>query len=126
MTNSNPIISVNGASCPCPSAYEYGFYDVSMSDSGRTEDGTIHKNRIGSSVKLQMQWNAVTPAVASQILKLFGDEYFTLVYFDDNDGANRTGTFYRGDVSVTTIATAIGYRKDVSFNVIERGVHDRS
>ena len=37
-----------------PSEFTYGLQDVSASDSGRTQDGLMHKNRITQKVKLNL------------------------------------------------------------------------
>ena len=41
----NPIKSVDGKACRCPSSYQWKLADVSASDAGRTEDTVMHKNR---------------------------------------------------------------------------------
>ena len=48
----NPIKSVDGKACRCPSSYQWKLADVSASDAGRTEDTVMHKNRIRSAVRL--------------------------------------------------------------------------
>ena len=44
----NPIRSVDGRVCKCPSTYEWTQEDLSNSEAGRTEDGLMHKNFIRS------------------------------------------------------------------------------
>ena len=40
------VFQVNGVDCPTPSAFGWSLQDISAADSGRTEDGLMHKNRI--------------------------------------------------------------------------------
>ena len=45
----NPIISVDGSRLvKCPTSYEWEKEDLSNATAGRSEDGVMHKNRIGS------------------------------------------------------------------------------
>ena len=40
------MMLVDGVELPTPSSFEWSLIDVSASDSGRTQDGKMHKNRI--------------------------------------------------------------------------------
>jgi len=40
------LLTVDGVVMPCPSSFEWGLQDVSASDSGRTTDALMHKNRV--------------------------------------------------------------------------------
>ena len=101
------MIEVNGKVMPCPASYEWSLQDVSASDSGRTDDALMHKNRKAQKRKLALKWNAKTPDVTSEILKAF--KY-------------QTRTFYTGDRK----APVKWWMKDkkiiesVSFDIIER------
>ena len=66
---------------PDPSKMEWGLQDVSDSEAGRTQDGLMHKNRIAQKRKLTLEWPAVIPAVASQILQAVNPEYLSVTYF---------------------------------------------
>ena len=52
----NPIKSVDGKTCRCPSSYQWKLADVSASDAGRTEDTVMHKNRIGQTVGIELSY----------------------------------------------------------------------
>ena len=56
----NPIKSVDGKTCRCPSSYQWKLADVSASDAGRTEDTVMHKNRIGQTVGIELSWNNIS------------------------------------------------------------------
>ena len=40
------FIKVDGTELPCPSSFTWGLQDVSASQSGRTDDAIMHKNRV--------------------------------------------------------------------------------
>lgn len=120
MATGNPIVSVGGVSIPCPSSYKYDLQDVSASKAGRTEDGKMHKKRIGQCVKLELEWQNVTTAVVSQILQAFNAEYLNIAYLDAKSGSVLTKEFYVGDRSAPMYNGAMGLWSNVSFNVIER------
>lgn len=119
MDEYNPIKTVDGAPVKCPSGYEWGINDMSASDSGRTEDGKMHKNRTGQAVKLKISWNNIKTNEISVILKAFNPEYINVCYLDAMEGAFLTKEFYVGDRSAPAYNTALGVWS-VSFNIIER------
>lgn len=116
----NPIDNVGGAFLRSPSVYNYNLMDVSDPDAGRTEDGLMHKNRIGQKVKLELAWNNISTADVSAILQAFNPEYITVKYLDGLAGTYLTKTFYVGDRSVPSYSTRLGIWSNVAFNIIEQ------
>lgn len=91
------ILTIDGVAIPDPSALTWGIQDISSDDSGRGQDLRMHKGVLGRARTLQLQWNAVTPDVASQVLQAVAPEEFDVTYFDAEAGAVQTRTFYVGD-----------------------------
>ena len=116
----NPIQSVDGATVPCPSSYEYKLSDVSAADAGRTEDGLMHKMRIAQKVHLELKWQNIKTSDVSTILTAFNPEYISVNYLDAMSGSYQTKTFYVGDRSVPSYNTALGIWSNVAFNIIEQ------
>lgn len=116
----NPINSVNGASIPCPSSYTWELEDISASDAGRTEDTVMHKNRIGQVVALNLSWQNISTAKASQILNAFNPEYISVNYLDPKSGGYVTSTFYVGNRSAPMYNATLGLWSNVSFKIIKR------
>ena len=50
------FLKVDGVALPCPSSFTWGLQDISASESGRTDDTTMHKNRVGQKRKLSVEW----------------------------------------------------------------------
>lgn len=116
----NPIQSVNGRSIKCPSSYQWKLQDISENDAGRTEDTVMDKKRIGQCVKLELQWQNVTTAEASDILRKFNPEYVRICYLDAMTGRYETSVFYVGDRSAPLYNCQKGVWSNIAFNVIER------
>lgn len=89
--------AVNGTEMPCPSTFQWGLMDVSKSESGRTEDAKMHKNRIAQKVKLTVGYTGCTAEVASTVLRAINPEYITVSYPDLMAGGNSAKEFYVGD-----------------------------
>ena len=112
---------VNNVDCPTPSEFGWSLQDVSSADSGRTQDGLMHKNMVTRKEKIQLSWNAPKPDKAAQILQMFLPEYFDVTYRSPLTNTVVTKTFYRGDANADTYWWANnGLFEKISFNIIER------
>jgi len=117
--NYNPIRSVNGATIPCPSTYQWSVNDISDAEAGRTEDGKMHKNRIARKRKLELEWRNIPLSDVRKVLAAFSPEYVSVNCLDPLVGGYATYTFYSGDQA----APAYNVRIDawtVSFDIIEQ------
>ena len=116
------FLAVNGVAGKTPSKCEWGLQDISASDSGRTQDAMMHKNRIAQKRTLKLAWNAPIPADAAAILQAFNPEYVSVTYHDPMDNAMETRTFYVGDRSSPFKQWFAGGKRfdSVSFDIIER------
>ena len=122
MADNNPIASVDGKSIPCPSkgGFQWEKEDLSDSSAGRTEDGKMHKNRIGSKVALSLSWQNISTSDVSKILKAFNPEYVSVRYLDPEEGGYTTKTFYVGNRSAPLYNSKLGLWSNVSFKIIEQ------
>lgn len=116
----NPIRTVNGYACKCPSAYEWTQEDLSNSDAGRTEDGLMHKNFIRTADKISLSWAYLTTAEVKTILNLFSPEYIEVEHLNPKTGGYVTKTFYVGNRSVPLYNAELDRWTNVSFGIIER------
>ena len=87
------MMLVDGVALPTPSTFEWGMIDVSASDSGRTQDGKMHKNRIAQKRQIKLSWS----------------------------GTDETRTFYVGDRSAPIKIWTINNKRyeTLSFDLIE-------
>lgn len=116
------MIKVDGVNCPCPSTFEWGLQDVSASDSGRTEDTLMQKNRVGQKRKISLAWNGKNWTETAEILKMFNPEYISVTYPDMMSGSYETRTFYVGDRTSNVTVWQVGKKimEKISFEIIER------
>lgn len=111
---------VNGVDCPTPSEFGWGLQDVSAADSGRTQDGKMHKNLVVRKEKIELAWNSPDPEKTSTVLQMFLPEYFDVTYRSPLTNTIVTKTFYRGDAKAPAYWWAKGGRfQKLSFNIIE-------
>lgn len=120
MSDYNPIKSVDGVAVKSPSVYKWKLEDLSASDAGRTEDTVMDKKRIGQLVGIELQWNKVSIADASKILKLFNPEYIKVEYLDAMQGKYVERTFYVGERSAPLYNGELGLWDNIAFNLIGR------
>lgn len=122
MPNNRNMIMVDGAWIKSPSSLTYGLKDISASDSGRTDDTIMHKNRVGQKVTLDLSWSGPTPEEASEILKAFDPEYIDVTYHDPKENKMVTKTFYSGDKKAPVKIWTVNQKRyeSISFNIIER------
>ena len=126
--NINPIQSVKniatGATSTVPSPSMGGFQwekeDLSDSSAGRTEDGKMHKKRIGSKVALSLSWQNISTSDVSKILNAFKPEYVKVKYLDPEVGDFTEKIFYVGNRSAPLYNSKLGVWSNVSFKIIEQ------
>lgn len=116
------ILKVNGVSVPSPTALTWHLNDISDSAAGRTEDGTMHKNRITQKWTGDLEWQNTTDAETAQILRAFNPEYFDITFENPMTGNINTRTFYRGDQEISVRSWHIGNKiySLIKFSIIER------
>lgn len=90
---------VDGVEMPCPSTWQWGLMDVSLGESGRTDDAIMHKNRVAQKRKIQVGFNGITKEVAHIILQAINPEYIQVNYYDLLAGKRQTRVMYVGDRS---------------------------
>ncbi len=105
---------------PCPSSYTWDMEDVSESDAGRTQDGAMHKKRIGQVVAISLSWRNITDAAVSKILKTFNSEYLKVNYYDAMAGTFQTLIFYVGNRTAPMYNKRLGLWQNLSFKIIDK------
>lgn len=119
--NNMAMMLVDGVELPTPSSFEWGMIDVSASDSGRTQDAQMHKNRIAQKRQLKLSWSGTDTARTAKILQMVNPEYIRVTYPDAMSGTDETRTFYVGDRSAPIKIWTINNKRyeTLSFDLIE-------
>lgn len=113
---------VDGVAMPCPTTWNFGIMDVSLGESGRTDDALMHKNRVAQKRKIQVGYSARTPNVMTTVLQAINPEYINVYYYDLLSGRYETRTFYVGDRTAPFKYWWDGKHviESLSFDLIER------
>ena len=113
---------VDNVEMPCPSSWDWGLQDVSLGESGRTDDAIMHKNRVAQKRKIAIGFNGLSMSDVATILQAVNPEYIDVYYYDPMDGEFETRTFYVGDRSAPFKTFWVGNKRveRLSFDIIER------
>lgn len=111
---------VDGKVIKTPSQFDVKVNDVSASDSGRTQDTIMHKNRVGRKFTISLAWNNPTPEEAQEIYDAFSPEYISIKF--PFGTKTLTKTFYVGDQSYPMKQWYVGGKRygQIAFDVIGR------
>lgn len=93
--------------------------DIDGSNSGRTMDGTMHRDRIASKVRLDITCLPLSTADAMIVLNAIYPEYVEVEYTDPMYGKT-TRTMYSNNDPATYIDTATDKWEGITFPLIER------
>lgn len=115
-------LSDSKVTLPDPSEFEWGLQDVSASDSGRTQDATMHKKRVAQKRTIQLGWNYPSRAKCAQILQAVNPEYIYVTYPDLMSGEQEERQFYVGDRTAPYKTWWNGFERvsKLAFKLIER------
>lgn len=129
-TDFDPIISVDGTALPVtPSSFSWTQEDLSNASAGRSEDGVMHKNRIGMIRSAQLEWQNLPIETMRTLINMFSPEYITVTFIDPATSPTynyrRTEVFYVGNRSLTVKNAALNICEKLSFNIISRDPSSR-
>jgi len=112
------VLTIGGVVLPPPMTYSVEYNDLDSPDTGRTEDGMLHRVRVRHDVaKIKVGWEQLTTEKADLILNAIAPDSFTVVYYF---GTAKTATMYAGNRSCEL--RRINYNKaswNISFDLIE-------
>lgn len=117
------LFKVNGVVIPQPSEASYEEEDESSDSSGRSLDGTAHKDIVARKVKWTMAWPPLTAQELSLLLTTVRAKVFmTLEYPDPITNTQKIGTFYIGNrkTRLNWKKSNSGLWSEVAFNFIEQ------
>ncbi|SDY13025.1 hypothetical protein [Eubacterium barkeri] len=98
-----------GTALPYPDKINWAYNEISTAESGRTLDGTMHKEVVAPKRKLECTWQTSDDSKTARILSAIKARTFgTLTYPDAMSGGDMTRTFYTGDPSCDSITLMHG------------------
>ena len=91
------LITVGTTALPNPSEYSVSRADLDSDNTGRTESGVLHRDRVRAGVyKIQAKFN-VTKAELKTITDAVAAASFAVTFFDPTTSSDPTKTMYVGD-----------------------------
>lgn len=96
--------------------------DVDGSNAGRTQDGTMYRDRVATKIRLDCSCRPLTAAELSTVLNTIQPVYVSVTY-DDPLLGRRTAQFYSNNVPAAFLLeqpNGTAYWGGVSFPLIER------
>lgn len=117
MTGPN-ILTIDGVVLPPPMKYSVEYNDLDSSDTGRTEDGMLHRVRVRHDVvKIKVSWEQVSTETANLILGAIAPDSFEVTYYF---GTQKAATMYAGNRSCDVLRINYNQAKwNISFDLIE-------
>lgn len=112
------VLTIDGVALPPPMTYSVEYNDLDSPDTGRTEDGMLHRVRVRHDVaKIKVAWKQLNTADADLILNAIAPSSFTVIYYF---GTPITATMYAGNRSCELIRINNNKAKwNISFDLIE-------
>jgi len=104
----------------CPYSYSCALKELLSSDSGRTEDTTYNKMKIGEYVEISISYRGMNSECLSKVLNYFSDEYIKVCYFDPKDNMYKVNEFYMGETSIPMYNGAMGFWDGFSLTLSQR------
>ena len=93
------ILTIGGVTLPAPNEYKVKLNDLDSSDTGRTEDGVMMRNRVREGIaKISASWAAVSTADCDKILtcRKAGQLRCGVLFWRNADGKDVCGGPQRG------------------------------
>ena len=112
------IISIDGVELPAPMTYSVEYNDLDSDDTGRSEDGMLHRVRVrGRVAKIKASWKQMSQENADLLLGAIAPDSFSVTYYF---GTQKTATMYAGAQSCELIRVNNGEAKwNIGFDLIE-------
>lgn len=112
------LLRINGTELPAPTDYSVQYSDIDSSDTGRSENGVLLRNRIRAGVaKISVSWKMLSQSETDTVLHAVSGESFSVEYY----GGDSAATMYAGDKSLQLVSIDTNNTAwySVSVNLIE-------
>ena len=92
------LLKINTTNLPAPTVLQPAIQDLdSESGTGRSQNGTMFRDRVAVKRKVHCEWGVLTRNEMSTLLSAMSAPSFSLTYPDPQEGALKTITAYVGD-----------------------------
>jgi len=116
-------ITLNGTTFTGVDKYDPSFNRIVTNAFRDINSGEAKADFVADKVKIELKFRYRSESQAQAIKNVVTGAYFFPVVYDDLDGTQVSGTFYRGDFKATAVwydPNTGQYKYDISFNIIEK------
>lgn len=116
------FITINGEEFN-PASCKFEYESMDGENAGRTLSGLMVRDYICTKISIQLEWNSISVQEMSRLLTALDSPFFTVRYFNPQQGEFLEGMFYCGNRSVPVYSFVNGqikYDSGFSVNLIQR------
>lgn len=111
------IVSIDNTQLPTPTTYSVEYNDADSPDTGRSEDGMLHRVRVRQGLaKIKLEWRQIDTEKADLILNAIEPDSFEVTYYF---GTQKTATMYVGNRTCELTRVYDKAKWNISFNLVE-------
>ena len=111
---------INGVTVHDPASLSVVEQDLDSDNTNRDETGQMHRDRVRQGIrKVSVKWTVLAQSDAAAILAAVSPASFNVAYIDPESATLQTRTMYVGDRTSDVVATQLGKRWNLSFDLIE-------
>jgi hypothetical protein len=123
-TTVNHMLIINGLEIPAPSKFNITYNDLDSEETGRSIDGNLHRDVIGTNFRtIDLEWKTMERDALKRLLKALSNKTFSVTYYDPIMDDKVTKTMYAGNRKVDMYNYIIDNGKplwiDISVSLIQ-------
>ena len=124
MAKVDHMLTINGVAIPSPSKFNITYNDLDSEETGRSLDGNLHRDVIGTNFRtIDLEWKTMERGALRKLLKALSNKTFSVTYYDPIEDAKVTKTMYAGNRKVDMYNYIIDNGKplwlDISVSLIQ-------
>lgn len=124
MAKTDHMLTIDGKAIPTPSKFNITYNDLDSEETGRSLDGNLHRDVIGTNFRtIDLEWKTMERGALRILLNALSKKTFSVTYYDPIEDAKVTKTMYAGNRKVDMYNYIIDNGKplwlDISVSLIQ-------
>lgn len=101
MAKTDHMLTIDGIAMPAPSKFNITYNDLDSEETGRSLDGNLHRDVIGTNFRtIDLEWKTMERGALKRLLNALSKKTFQVTYYDPIEDAKVTKTMYAGNRKV--------------------------
>ena len=118
MAETNPLLMIDGVVMPTPSKFNITLNDLDTDQTGRSIDGNLHRDVIGTNFRtIDLEWKVMTRSDLKKLLDAVSKTNFEVIYYDPIQDARIKKTMYAGNRKIDMYNYIIDNGKPLWVNI---------